>query len=290
MDEHDHLDLEREKPPMHRLTRKVAGSMWLLAAACTLSAQAQQSDEELARAAQNPLASLISVPFQNNTNFKVGPKGQTQNVLNIQPVIPVNVNSDWNLITRTIVPLISQPDFGVPGADKVGIGDIQFSAFFSPTNPSASGWLWGVGPVVQLRTASNDVLGQGKWGLGATGVALRLQKGSPWVYGALVNNIWSVRGDKARPDVNQMLVQPFVNYNFPDYPGRYLSFSPVITANWKADSRNVWTVPIGLGVGQIFRIGQQPVNGSIAAYKNVGRPDGAADWTLRVQLQLMFPK
>jgi len=268
-----------------------AGMTSIFLAMLTLApAHAQHSNDELAKAAQNPIADMISLPFQNNTNYNVGPRNQTQNILNIQPVVPFSVNRDWNVITRTIVPVISQPDFGIPGNDREnGIGDIQLSAFFSPKQPSSSGWIWGAGPVVQLKTATDDVLGQGKWGLGPTVVALNIRKGSPWVYGALINNIWSVAGDDDRRTVNQMLIQPFVNYNFPKSPGTYLSFSPIMTADWKADGEK-WTVPMGMGIGQILKVGNQPINVSAHGYYNVIKPDEAGDWTLRLQLQLLFPK
>ena len=260
-------------------------AMALLTAAPS-SAQ-QKGAAELAKAAQNPIADMISLPFQNNTNFDVGPLKKTQNILNIQPVYPVNLNPEWNLITRTIVPVISQPPFTASQDRTNGIGDIQFSAFFSPRQ-ATGGWVWGVGPIVQLNTATDDRLGQGVWGVGPTAVALNI--GKTWVYGALVNNVWSVEKDANRPSVNQMLVQPFVNYNFADAPGRYLTFAPIITANWEADSGQQWTVPLGGGIGQIMRWGRQPVNLQAAAYYNVERPDFAARWQLRLQLQFLFPK
>jgi hypothetical protein len=245
---------------------------------------------DLARAAQNPIADMISVPLQNNSNFNVGPRDQYQNILNVQPVAPFNLSADWNLITRTIVPVISQPDFGLGGGRTDGIGDIQFSAFISPKRPTAAGWIWGLGPVFQLRTATDDVLGEDKWGLGPTAVALRIQPGSPWVYGALINNVWSVAGAENRRDVNRTTLQPFINYNFPKSPGRYLSFSPIITADWEAAGKERWTVPLGLGIGQIMRFGKQPVNLQAAAYYNIERPSNAAEWQIRLQLQVLFPK
>ncbi len=185
------------------------------------------------------------------------------------------------------MPVISQPAT-VPGQDREnGIGDIQFSAFFSPKK-AVDGWVWGVGAIAQLDTATDDRLGQGVWGLGPTAVALHL--GKTWVYGALINNVWSVSEDEGRRSVNQMLLQPFVNYNFPDAPGRYLTFAPIITADWKADSGQQWVVPLGLGIGQIMRLGEQPVNLQASAYYNVERPDNAARWQLRLQMQFMFPK
>ena len=124
--------------------------------------------------------------------------------------------------------------------------------------------------------------------MGPTFVALNL--GKTWVYGALINNVWSVAEDDGRSKVNQMLLQPFINYNFPNSPGRYLTFGPIITANWKADSGQRWTVPLGLGIGQIMRFGKQPVNLQASAYYNVERPDNAATWQMRLQLQFLFPK
>ena len=185
------------------------------------------------------------------------------------------------------MPLISQPAF-TPDQDRVfGIGDIQFSAFFSPKKVTG-GWVWGVGPIAQLDTATNNRLGQGAWGLGPTAVALHL--GKTWVYGALINNVWSVSKDEGRGSVNQMLLQPFINYNFPDSPGRYLTFAPIITADWEADSGQRWVVPLGLGIGQIMRFGKQPVNLQASAYYNVEKPDNAASWQLRLQIQFLFPK
>lgn len=255
---------------------------------CGSAAVAEDSAAGLAQAAQNPVANLISVPLQLNMNFGTGPEDDVQMVLNVQPVYPFELNENWNVITRTIVPLISQPDFGVFSDRENGIGDVQFSAFLSPKAPTAGGWIWGAGAVTQLDTASDDRLGQGAFGLGPTGVALRID--GPWVTGALINNLWSVSEDDDRGDVNQFLLQPFINYNFPGTPGRYLTFAPVITADWEADSSERWLVPLGLGIGQITRLGQQPVNLQASFYSNVEAPSGAPDWQVRVQMQLMFPK
>lgn len=131
-------------------------------------------------------------------------------------------------------------------------------------------------------------LGQGAWGLGPTAVVLNI--GNPWVIGALANNVWSVSEDSDRSKVNQFLLQPFINYNFPASPGRYLTFAPIITADWEADSDNTWLVPIGLGIGQITRLGKQAVNMQASFYANVERPDNAPHWQIRLQLQFMFPK
>jgi hypothetical protein len=249
---------------------------------------AQDDAASLAKAAQNPVADLVSVPLQLNMNLDTGPEDDLQTVLNIQPVAPFGISDDWSLITRTILPVISQPDFGVYPKRENGIGDIQLSGFFSPKAPTSGGWIWGAGAVAQLDTASDDRLGQGAWGLGPTAVALTVS--GPWVIGALMSNIWSVDEDPGRGKVNQFLAQPFVNYNFPSSPGRYLTFSPIITANWEAESGEKWTVPLGLGIGQITRFGKQPVNLQAAFYYNVERPEGAPNYQVRLQMQLMFPK
>jgi hypothetical protein len=166
------------------------------------------------------------------------------------------------------------------------MGDIQFTTLLSPKEVGPSDWIWGAGAVAQFDTASDDRLGAGAFGLGPS--AVMLKSFGPWVVGGLVNNIWTVSTD--RDDVNMFLFQPFINYNFPDKPGRYLTFAPIITANWEADSGNTWTVPIGLGIGQVTRFGKQPVNMQVSAYYNVKKPDFGADWQLRLQLQFMFPK
>ena len=281
----------RSDLPLCSIARLVAIAVlvWLAGGALLIPTSAHSAgDSDLARAAQNPVADMISLPFQNNTNFNVGPLDKTQNILNIQPVYPVSLNDEWNLITRTIVPLISQPAF-TPSQDReFGLGDIQFSAFFSPKKPTAGGIIWGAGAIAQFDTASDDRLGQGVFGLGPTAVALTST--GPWVIGGLANNVWSVSEDSGRQNVNQFLFQPFINYNFPDVPGRYLTFAPIITANWEADSGDRWTVPLGLGVGQIFKIGKQPMNGQVSAYYNVEKPEYGADWQLRIQLQFLFPK
>ena len=246
-------------------------------------AQAQDT-EALAKKVQNPVASLISVPFQNNFNFGVGPDNDLQYNLNIQPVLPIKLDDDWNLISRTVLPLIYQPVLAAGVGDVFGLGDIQEQLYLSPGK--ASSFIWGAGPVFQFPSATNVALGTGKWAAGPGGVALVVK--GPWVVGALANNIWSIGEDNGRTDVDLLTIQPFINYNFPG--GWYLTSSPIITANWVADSDNRWTVPIGGGVGKIFRIGAQPMNAQLAAYDNVVTPDGGPDWQIRFQIQFLFPK
>lgn len=237
---------------------------------------AQETNEDLTKAAQNPIANLISIPFQNNTNFNL-PGDRTQNVLNIQPVIPLY---NGRLITRTIFPLIWNPDYTQDSGSDFGFGDILFTAFYSPASKDLT---WGIGPVVSLPTG-DDTHGSGKWGLGPSLVALVMP--GQWVVGGLINNIWSIAGDDNRADVNFMTLQPFINYNFPDF---YLTFSPIVTANWEADSDNQWTVPLGIGAGKLIKLGKLPVNVNVSYYNNVVRPEYSADWTLRVNAAILLP-
>jgi hypothetical protein len=267
-------------------SRSLAAALFAAVMVATVPAHAEMSAEELAKLAQNPVGNLISLPFQNNTNLNFGPEKGTQNVLNIQPVIPISVSKDWNIITRTIVPVIWMPSLGPDIDSKNGIGDTVFTAFLSPANPGH--WIWGAGPVVQVPTNSSSELGNKNWGLGPSVVVLHLDHGSPWVYGALVNNIWSLSSNKQGGSYNNGLIQPFVNYNFEG--GLYLTSSPILTVNWNADSGQQWTVPIGGGVGKIFHFGKLPVNTQLSAYYNVVRPDYGPNWQIRAQVQLMFPK
>lgn len=267
--------------------RLMAG--WLIfsvAGVVALPAQAEMSAEELAKLSQNPIGNLISVPFQSNTYLNVGQLKKTEEVLNIEPVIPISLSQDWMVVTRTIVPVVWQPAL-YPGDSSVsGIGATQFSAFIQPADPKG-GLIFGAGPIVQIPTTSNSRLGSDSWGLGPTFVVLSMEKGSPWVNGILVNNVWSVGGSSS-DSYNNFLAQPFVNYNLPG--GTYINSSPIITANWKADSSNRWTVPLGGGIGHIFHLGRLPVNVLASAYYNVVKPDFAPNWNIQVQVKFMFPK
>ncbi len=265
------------------------------------SASAQQaaaSDADLAKQAQNPLASMISVPFQNNLNFNMGPHDRNQNVLNIQPVIPFGFGP-VNLITRTIVPVVYKPDLSAETGGTSGLGDTSSTFWLGPSAPATV--TWGVGPVVYFPTATDEALGSGKWSAGPSVVALTMP--GKWVVGILASNVWSFAGDDDTADVNSFLFQPIINYNLPNH--WYLVSVSVITANWNAEDGNKWTVPVGGGFGKIFHIGSQAVNGQFQAFYNVKHPEFSIEppvgglpieavtdavWTLRLQLQLLFPR
>ena len=251
--------------------------------------------ERVRKASQNPIANMISVPLQENWNFGIGPANRTQNIFNIQPVIPISLGAHWNLITRWVTPVIAQP-YAIPipqpsgppvphQTTAYGFGDMQPQFYFSPkTNSKVT---WGVGPILQVPTGTNTyLLSQGKLCVGPTFVALA-QPGR-WTVGVLANNIWSVAGHTNRLDVNQFLIQPFVNFNLKH--AWYLSFSPIMTANWEMTNGGRWVVPLGGGPGRVWRFGNQAVNVQTFFYGNVVHPPGGPTWTFKLAFTLLFPK
>lgn len=240
------------------------------------------SADALAKQLANPVAALISVPFQNNFDFGIGSNDGWRYTLNVQPVVPFSLNDDWNLISRTIIPIIHQQDvFG--SSSQTGLGDTVQSVFFSPKEPTSGGWTWGIGPVFLLPTATDGRLGSEKWGLGPTAVALK-QEGK-WTYGVLANHLWSVAGHSDRAEVNATFLQPFVTYSLGQ--GQTLTAQTETTYDWR---NSKWTMPLGLLYGKVTRIGSQMVSigGGIRYYGT--KPDGAPDWGIRVSLTLLFPK
>jgi hypothetical protein len=252
-----------------------------------LAAPASAADDaELAKKTLNPVADLMSLPFQFNHDRKIGPaEDGKKTVLNIQPVIPFSLNGDWNLISRTIVPVIDQQDI-LPGgaADKSGVGDVLQSLFFSPKKPTASGWIWGAGPVFLLPTASDERLGGEKWGLGPTFVALKQDSG--WTYGALTNHVWSVAGDDSRNDVSATFIQPFLSYTTKTFTS--FGVNTESTYDWKGKE---WSVPVNLFVSQLLKVGQQPLSLQAGLrYWADSPPSGANGWGFRVAITLLYPK
>ncbi|WP_255475036.1 transporter [Pusillimonas sp. ANT_WB101] len=242
-------------------------------------------DAELAKNALNPIAAMISVPFQFNYDRGMGADGDgSKSVLNIQPVIPFSLNGDWNLISRTIVPLIDQRNM-LPngGGDASGLGDVTQSLFFSPKKPTASGWIWGAGPVLLLPTASKSQLGAGKWGLGPTAVVLKQADG--WTYGVLGNHIWSVAGSSNRNDVNATFIQPFVSYTTKTLTS--FGVNTESSYDWKGKQ---WSVPINLTVTQILKVGKQPLSIQAGARYWADSPEnGPKGWGFRLNFTFLFP-
>jgi hypothetical protein len=264
---------------------------WMLSLgmiALALAAPARAQDEqaaELAKKLANPVASLISVPLQYNYDEYGGSNdGAAVSKLIIQPVIPFSLNNDWNLITRTLIPLVDQQDLPVAAANESGLSDITASFFFSPKLPTASGWIWGAGPVLLLPTATEDALGTEKWGVGPTGVALK-QTG-PWTIGLLAGHIWSVAGNDDRNDVSSTTLQPFFSYTTKTHTtmGAYTESA----YDWKGEQ---WQVPLIVQAGQLFKIGPQILQFAVAGkYWAEAPDDGPEGWGLRAQLTLLFPR
>ena len=242
-------------------------------------------DAELAKKLANPVAALISVPFQYNHDENMGPADNgSKSYLNIQPVIPVTLNADWNVITRTIVPLVDLHDLPRKGDSESGLGDVTASQFLSPKKPTSAGWIWGAGPVELLPTASERALGTGKWGLGPTFVALK-QVG-PVTYGVLANHIWSVAGDSDRASISTTYTQPFFSYI--TKTKTTFGLNTETTYDWKTSA---WSVPINATVSQLLKIGTQILQITVGARYWVTSPDnGPEGWGWRAVVTLLFPK
>jgi hypothetical protein len=249
-----------------------------------------QEGADLRAKTQNPVSAMYSLPFK--FTFDYGAPNGEASFLNIQPVIPVT-KGDWNLVSRAIIPLIhlTGPVAGTPeipnpvkGDGATGLGDINYSLYFSPVKYKK--WIWGIGPSINLPTATDDQLGSGKWSAGPTAVVLTQPK---WgTMGLLARHLWSFAGKSDRNNVNQSLFEPFLNYNLQNR--WYLITDIIITANWDAPSSQRWTVPLGGGVGKLFNIGKQTINVKTEAYYNVEKPDGGPEWQWGFTVQFLFPR
>lgn len=243
------------------------------------------SEEELARKLQNPVAALISVPFQLNYDQNIGPKDDGERwTLNIQPVVPIDFNQDWNIISRTILPVVWQDDIFPGAGSQSGIGDIVQSVFFSPKAPTEGGWIWGAGPVFLFPSGSDDLLTTDKWGAGPTAVALKQQ--GPWTYGGLANHIWSYAGDDDRADVSATFLQPFLSYTTPTAWSYTLNTES--TYDWENEQ---WSVPINAVISKVTNIGGQMVSFNAGIRYWADSPDGGPEgWGFRFVTVLLFPK
>ena len=251
----------------------------------TAVAFAQESDEEaeLAKKVQNPVAPLISVPFQSNFEWGSGPKSAGfKYTLNFQPVIPIALSQNWNLISRTIVPIIHQDDV-VPGSSQTGVSDILQSLFFVPAARGPGGLIWGAGPAFLLPTSTENFLGAEKFGIGPTAVVLRQENG--WTYGLLANHLVSMGGTHHTSDVNATFLQPFLSYTTKTYIT--FSVSTESTYDWE---NSQWTVPLIASLGQLLKLGGQPLQVSLGPKLYVEAPAAAPDWGMRFTVTLLFPR
>jgi hypothetical protein len=260
------------------------------------------TETDLAKQSQNPVANIISLPFENNAYFDVGPSGKRMYTMNIKPVYPTPVGENLNLINRVVAPVIYlegqdekdlTPDqvidaggsFVFPGtSNEFGLGNIQYMAYFSPAKPGKV--IWGLGPVLELPTNTDSALGTDTWSAGPAAVVLTMP--GNWVVGVLAQNIWDFAGDSDEPDINKSTLQPIINYNL--NAGWYLSATTTMTANWEADSGDEWTVPLGGGFGRLIRFGKQPVDFKLMSYWNVEKPQFGADWSMQFTVKFLIPK
>jgi hypothetical protein len=259
-----------------------------LSIAPTITDDSNAADDEAAKRAelvketQNPVASLTSVPMQNNWDFHIGPADAFQYKVNVQPVIPFSFGDDWNLISRTIVPFIYAQSPVKGGENHAGLGDITQSFFLSPKDP-VGGWIMGAGPVLLLPSATQSALGSGKWGAGPTAVLLKQQHG--WTFGILANQIWSYTGQDDRANVNATYLQPFLSYSTKTYTT--FGVNTESTRDWQADQ---WSVPMNFTITQLLKIKGQLLTVQLGYRYYVDGPNGGPEWGLRFAVTLLFPK
>jgi hypothetical protein len=250
-----------------------------------LPGAANADDTDIAKQLSNPVAALISVPMQLNydTDFGVDDEGSVLR-LNVQPVIPISIGDEWNMISRTILPIVDQNDVPFAGVSEFGLGDTVQSLFFSPKAPTSSGWIWGAGPVLLVPTASDEVLGSEKWGIGPTAVALK--QSGPWTYGGLANHIESFAGESGRADISATFLQPFVSYVTPTQTTYAVNLES--TYDWENEA---WSIPLNVNVNQLLRFGSQLVQIGGGVRYWLDSPDGGPEgWGIRLQFTLLYPK
>jgi hypothetical protein len=264
--------------------RKISAVLVFFICTHTVYAAVDTIDAEtiLAKKAQNPVENMISLPFDSNFNFNYGQDNQLQFVEDIKPVIPIELNDKWNIISRIIIPVAVQPNLP-SGGYMTGLGDINPTFYLSPANPGKL--IWGVGPSFILPSATHYQLGVGKYSVGPSIVLLSMP--GNWVLGVLVTNTWSVGGQSSRPSQNFFTLQYFINYNLPK--GWYVTTQPLLSADWTASRRNRWTIPVGAGVGRAFRLGKQALNISLQAYDNAKTPRYQSNCQFEINISLLFP-
>jgi hypothetical protein len=242
------------------------------------------SEIELAKQDQNPVTRFYVMRFEDNVQLGFGPDDEPINFFRIQPLIPIELGKvlgrDWTLLTRAIIPIAHVPW----PESKDGLSDISLIAFLTPSR--SGNFVWGMGPAFLLPTATDDLLGTGKWSAGPAAAGIYMN--GPWVVGAIAQNLWSFAGDDDRSDVDAMTLRPIVNYNLPH--GWYLTSSPSIAANWEADADERWLVPVGGGVGKVYSIGRQRMSTTIESYYHAVSPSIGPEWQLRVQHSFLYPE
>jgi hypothetical protein len=258
----------------------LCGAAALASIALLAAPDARADDADLAKKLANPVADLISVPFQGNYDCCFGPSDASQYTLNLQPVIPFTLTEDLTLIVRTILPTIQQGELAPGYGDHFGLGDTTQSFFLAPA--LKDGWVFGAGPAFLWPTATESELGSGIWGAGPTAVLLRQSHG--WTVGVLANQIWSYAGPDNRDDYSKAFVQPFISYTFPDTTA--ITLNTESTYDWEAEE---WTVPINFGVSKIFKFGKQPVSLGVMGRYYAAAPEEGPEWGVRLTATFLFP-
>lgn len=262
-------------------------SLSVLVCTIALMSQAAQADDSqaaLAKASLNPVAALISLPMKLDWDTGIGATDADRQVWVVQPVIPITLNDRWNIISRTVTPVwIDLEPTTVGGSSTTGMGDILQSFFFSPKEPTANGWIWGVGPAINVPTSSEPGLGTDTWNLGPTIVALKQENG--WTYGMLANQLWSMEKNDQGKNSSAMFLQPFLSFTTKKFTTYTINSES--TYDWKSEQ---WTVPINLAVTQMLKLGKQPLTIQLGYRHYLETPQGGPDWGLRLQVTLLFPK
>ena len=256
--------------------------VWGQEPATEVASTQQDQTAELAKKAQNPVADLMIMPLQYNIDYGIGPADASQQTLKFMPVIPFSLGTEWNLITRTIIPWIDAQSPVKGGEDKSGLGDIQQSFFFTPKEP-VGGWILGAGPIIQYPSATDDALGSEKWGAGPSFIVLKQKSG--WTMGMLANHVWSFAGNEDRENVNVTFLQPFLAFTTKTYTT--LSVNTESIYDWK---NTQWTVPINVSLGQMIKIGKLPISLELGYRYYAEKPDNGPDWGLRAFVKFLFPK
>jgi len=262
----------------------------LLSGFLTAAAYAQQSstpasspgalsNQALAIAVHNPFEDFIKVPIESDTGFQLGRSHKVGDAVNIEPLLPFSLNSDWDLMARPSLTIAYAPT----PHEQSGLEDLETSFFLTPHNEST--WIWGVGPIFDFSTASSSELGSGRWSAGPT-VALVYSEG-PWLNAILTDQLMSFAGNRERGSVNQTYIEPMISYNFES--GWYADVDPQMTFDWTADAANAWTIPMGADIGKAFNLGSQSLSLQLGAYDLVKRPDGAPQWIARATVTFLFP-
>ncbi|PVB63245.1 hypothetical protein DCO57_04835 [Labrenzia sp. 011] len=251
---------------------------------CSAGSYATAQNDDLAKKLSNPVAALISIPFQWNYDQGYGPSKGSKMTLNIQPVIPITLNEHWNVISRTIAPVAWQNDIAGNSGTQFGLGDITQSLFLSPQQPGFGGLIWGLGPVLLVPTGTDSLLSSKKWGAGPTGVVLRQQ--GQWTYGALANHVWSFAGDEARKDVNSTYIQPFLSYTTKD--AWTFTLNAESSYDWTSDE---WSVPINAMVSKLVTVDKQPISLQAGVrYYAASADNGPDGFGARAAVTFLFPK